>query len=79
MPDQESEHYANQLNLMDLITFAEAARLSGFTDRYLRKLAGENKLWAIKLGRNWFTTAQAINEYLAQGRKPGPKSKKPIE
>jgi len=75
MPGQIFEKNADQPNLKDLITFGEAARLCGFTDRHLRKLASENQLWAVKLGRNWFTTAQAIKEYLAKGRKPGPKSK----
>jgi excisionase family DNA binding protein len=79
MPDQGSEGHLDQPTITDLITFEEAARLSGFTDRHLRKLAGENKIWAIKLGRNWFTTAQAVREYLAKDRKTGPKSKKPIK
>jgi hypothetical protein len=64
--------------ISDLITFEDAARLSGFTTRHLRKLASQNKLWAVKLGRNWFTTAQAINEYLAKERRPGPKAKKTV-
>jgi excisionase family DNA binding protein len=76
MSDQETDRIDQQPDLTDLITFAEAARLSGFTDRHLRKLATENQIWAVKLGRNWFTTAQAVNEYLAKNRKPGPKPKK---
>ena len=56
----------DQPDLDELITFSEAARLSGFTDRHLRKLASGNQLWAVKLGRNWFTTAQAVKEYLAK-------------
>jgi excisionase family DNA binding protein len=76
MSDQEPDRINVQPNLKDLITFAEAARLCGFTDRHLRKLASENQLWAVKLGRNWFTTAQAVKEYLAKNRKRGPKPKK---
>ena len=76
MTDKESEIKEDQPNLKELITFGEAARLTGFTDRHLRRLASENQLWAVKLGRNWFTTAQAIKEYLAKGRRPGPKPKK---
>jgi len=76
MSDREPERIEEQPNLKDLITFSEAARLSGFTDRHLRKLASENQIWAVKLGRNWFTTAQAVKEYLAKNRKPGPKPKK---
>jgi len=75
MPDQDSERNADQPNLKELITFSEASRLSGFTDRHLRKLASENQLWAVKLGRNWFTTAHAVKEYLSKSRKPGPKPK----
>lgn len=65
----------DQPNLGELITLSEAAELSGFTTRHLRHLAVNGEIWAKKLGRNWFTTAQAVREYLARERKPGPKSK----
>lgn len=64
MAVQEPNQTFKQPNLSDLITFTEAARLSGFTDRHLRKIASQNKLWSIKLGRNWFTTTQAVKDYL---------------
>lgn len=76
MPGPLFERNDDQPNINDLITFAEAARLSGFTDRHIRKLAYQNELWAVRLGRNWFTTAQAVKAYLAKNRKPGPKPKK---
>ena len=76
MTDQEPDPTDELPNLNELITFTEAARLAGFTDRHIRKLAYQNELWAIKLGRNWFTTAQAVKAYLARNRKPGPKPKK---
>jgi hypothetical protein len=76
MTDEESKSNSEQPNLRDLISFEEASRLSGFTDRHLRKLASQNVIWAVKLGRNWFTTVQAVSEYLAKDRKPGPKSQK---
>ena len=65
----------DQPNLGELITLSEAAELSGFTTRHLRHLAVNGEIWAKKLGRNWFTTAQAVRKYLALERKPGPKSK----
>ena len=65
----------DQPNLGELITLSEAAELSGFTTRHLRHLAVNGEIWAKKLGRNWFTTAQAVREYLALERKPGPKPK----
>ena len=76
MLDQETDRDDEKPKLNELITFQEAARLSGLTDRHIRKLASRNKIWAIKLGRNWLTTANAITDYLAKNRKPGPKPKK---
>jgi len=76
MTDQRPGKNTDQPNLKELITLVEAARLSGFTGRHLWKLASENQIWAVKLGRNWFTTAQAVKEYLAKNRKPGPKPNK---
>jgi hypothetical protein len=76
MPDQEFNRNGNPPRLDELITFGEASILSGFTDRHLRKLAVNHNIWAVKLGRNWFTTHQAISDYLAKKRKPGPKPQK---
>jgi hypothetical protein len=76
MSKKQAKPTTTEPSIADLITFEEAARLSGFTTRHLRKLASNNQLWARKLGRNWFTTVQAINVYLSADHKPGPKSKK---
>ena len=75
MPNNPTENDSVQPNLDELISLSEAAELSGFTTRHLRLLATNGEIWAKKLGRNWFTTAQAVQEYLARDRKPGPKSK----
>ena len=79
MSNEISPQNTDRPNIEDLIDFVDAARLSGFTDRHLRKLAVKKEIWAIKLGHNWFTTAQAVNDYLARKRRPGPKPIKPIE
>jgi hypothetical protein len=72
-PPQEPK---NQPGLDELITLSEAAEISGFTTRHLRLLAENGQLWAKKLGRNWFTTAHAVHEYLAVEHRPGPKPTK---
>ena len=74
MTHNEKQDY--QPNLDDLITLKEAAQISGFTTRHLRKLAINGDIWATKLGHNWLTTSQSVEEYLARERKPGPKPKK---
>ena len=75
MQDNLTEKNSNQPNLNELISLSKAAELSGFTTRHLRLLATSGEIWAKKLGRNWFTTTQAVQEYLARDRKPGPKTK----
>ena len=62
-----------QPNLEDLISLKEAASLSGLSHDHLRRLAGRGDLWAKKIGRDWLTTQKALEEYLAQERRPGPK------
>lgn len=74
MPDGEDEGQVEQPQLNDMVTLREAAKLSGLSYSHLRLLARTEKLWAKKMGNTWLTTAQAVNEYLARDRRPGPKS-----
>jgi len=64
----------NQPRLDELITLREAAELSGLSHSHLRLLIRKGDIWGQKKGRDWFTTAQAVREYLARDRRPGPKS-----
>lgn len=56
-----------------LISLAEAAELSGLSSGHLRLLVRRGKIWGTKIGRDWVTTEQAVREYLATDRRPGPK------
>lgn len=57
-----------------LISLAEAAELSGLSQGYLRLLVNKGKIWGTKIGRNWVTTEDAVRDYLATDRRPGPKT-----
>lgn len=59
-----------------LISLAHAAKISNLSHDHLRRLALTNKLQAVKMGRDWFTTETAVRAYLATNRSPGPKPKK---
>jgi excisionase family DNA binding protein len=61
-------------SLEELITLREAAEISGLSHSHLRLLIRRGEIWGKKIGRDWFTTAQAVKEYLARDRRPGPKS-----
>jgi hypothetical protein len=74
MPDEDREEGEYRPRWNELITLAEASKLSGLSTGHLRLLAGQGEIWARRLGHNWFTTEQAIREYLARDRRPGPKS-----
>jgi excisionase family DNA binding protein len=57
-----------------LISVTEASALSGLTTSYIRRLLRQKNVPGVKVGRDWFTTEDAIRTYLAQDRRPGPKS-----
>ena len=76
MPGSNKGISDDQPKLDELIPLREAAELSGLTTRHLRLLVSRGTIWGQKLGRDWFTTTQAVKEYMARDRRPGPKSRK---
>jgi hypothetical protein len=59
-----------------LLPLAKAAELSRLSPAHLRLLVRNGEVWGVKLGRNWFTTAQAVKEYKARNIRRGRKPKK---
>lgn len=45
---------------------AEAAKLSPYTQEYLSLMARRGLIRAKKIGRNWYTNVDAINEHIKQ-------------
>lgn len=74
MPNEPSKS-AGEEAAQQLISLAEAAELSGLSHSHLRLLVRQKKIWAIKKGRDWLTTEEAVKTYLVTDRKPGPKTK----
>ena len=60
--------------ISDFISLSEAASLSGLSIAHIRRLVDTNKIWGVKIGRNWVTTKQKILEYTSQ---PHPRGRKP--
>ena len=75
MPDEDREDSEYQPRWNELITLQEAAKLSGLSSSHLRLLASNEDIWSKKLGATWYTTEQAVSDYLARDHRPGPKSK----
>ncbi len=63
MPDEE------------YITAAQAARLSGLTDRQIRRLLQNGVIEGVRPGHEWLVKRSVVMEYLRRerkrGRKPG--------
>jgi excisionase family DNA binding protein len=57
------------------ISVSEASRISKLTPSYIRRLLRRQEIAGVKFGRDWFTTEEAIRGYLAEDRRPGPKTK----
>ncbi|MFH1867271.1 MAG: hypothetical protein ABIJ81_04290, partial [Patescibacteria group bacterium] len=53
----------------DLISLSKAASLTPYSQEYISLLARKGKLLAWKKGRNWFTTNQAVSDYLTKQAK----------
>ncbi len=73
MAHKGPEHDSVEKAAKKLISLAEAAELCGLSSAHLRRLVREGKISGTKIGRNWVTTEEAVREYLAQDRRPGPK------
>ena len=74
MPDNSDKKDQKQPSLDELIPLSKAAEISGLSHSHLRLLVRKGEIWGKKMGRDWFTNAQAVQEYFARDRRPGPKS-----
>lgn len=75
MTDQTTARGSLHNLTSNLISVTEASKISGLTTGHLRKLLREGQIEGVKIGRNWLTTEEALQEYLQQEIKPGPKPK----
>ncbi|MCB0128059.1 MAG: hypothetical protein KDE58_37600 [Caldilineaceae bacterium] len=57
-----------------LISVQQAADASGFQPSHIRNLLVTQRLLGIKLGRDWWTTRDAVEMYVQSERRPGPKT-----
>ena len=73
MNTSNSSNESTQPGLDDLISLSEAADYSGLSASHIRLLVRSGEIQGRKIGRNWVTTCQAVDDYLSQGQRPGPK------
>lgn len=64
----------------DFMPLGEAERHSGYTGQYLRRMAREGRIDAIKFGKVWMINRQSLEAYMAraermQDRRFGPRDR----
>ncbi len=52
----------NEKNKKNYISLKEASKYCSYSPDYLKLRARQGKLKALKLGRNWFTTKEWVEE-----------------
>jgi excisionase family DNA binding protein len=67
------QNNADQPSLDELITLSEAAEKCGLSHSHIRLLVRNGEIWGKKVGNFWFTTEQAVREYIARDIRPGRK------
>ncbi len=74
---KEKEKKKNIAKDEDLISLSEAAKHTGYTPEHLNYLSRQKLLQAKKIGRNWYTTKEWLNDFiLAAGEETKGKRKK---
>ena len=73
MADNPIGDAAYDPRVSELITLKKAAEISGHSDSQWRRIVKDGNAWAIKLGRDWFTTEEVAVEYASRDIRPGPK------
>ena len=58
-----------------LISIEEAAEFSNLSKRHIRFLLEQGKIRGKKIGRDWITTKDEVDNYLKDKPKPGPRPK----
>lgn len=63
MPEQAKKAF---LRSRDLLSIAEASKLTPYSAEYLSLLARKGSLPAIKIAHNWLTTAVEVAKYVSK-------------
>jgi hypothetical protein len=60
----------DKINQIKYISLAEASSSCEYSQEYLSLRARQRKLQAVKLGRNWFTTKEWLDDYIKENSQP---------
>jgi excisionase family DNA binding protein len=58
-------------SVQDFITVEEAIRLSGYTAQYLRRMARQGRIQAMKFGHFWMVNLESLQRYIERTQSLG--------
>jgi excisionase family DNA binding protein len=58
-------------SVQDFITVEEAIRLSGYTAQYLRRMARQGRIQAMKFGHFWMVNLESLQDYIERSQSLG--------
>lgn len=67
--ERSLDMYLNALTEPEILTLADASKITPYSQEYLSLLARKGQLGAFKQGRNWVVSKQELNNYLASVKK----------
>jgi excisionase family DNA binding protein len=66
----DTEHLSSQ-SIEDFITIEEAIQVSGYTGQYLRRMARNGRIRALKRGPFWLVELASLQAYLKAAQSTG--------
>lgn len=61
----------NKHALEDYMTIAQAIRFSGYNDQYLRRMAKEGRIHALKFGQFWMISRRSLEAFMSNANAKG--------
>jgi excisionase family DNA binding protein len=71
MTDTHDEEQRPKHAIEDYMTLRQAIRFSGYNDQYLRRLAKEGRIHALKFGLAWMISRQSLEAFMSNASSKG--------
>jgi excisionase family DNA binding protein len=71
MTDIHDEEQRPKHPVEDYMTLRQAIRLSGYNDQYLRRMAKEGRIHALKFGQFWMISRRSLEAFMNRANTRG--------
>jgi hypothetical protein len=71
MTDWQSDEGKPKHAVEDYMTLPQAIRFSGYNDQYLRRMAKEGRIHALKFGQFWMISRRSLEAFMTHANSKG--------